>query len=312
MATDYLDLKLHLPQWVVASRMFSCKGKVADYIPQLAHAPSDALGITLHPLSGDKLSIGDCGTYFTLQSISKVFTLILALMDKGEAAVFEKVGMEPTGDDFNSMMKLELVEPGKPFNPLINAGAIVISSLVGGSSVQEKSDRILAFIRELADDDSLGWNEEVRRSESLTAHRNRSLAYFLKDNRILEDDVEETLEVYFRHCAIEVRCEHIARMALILANNGVNPYNGKEIIPLKYVQIAKSFMVTCGMYNASGEFAIRVGIPAKSGVSGGILALVPGEIGIGVVGPSLNEKGNSIAGVHLLQILSERYNWSIF
>ncbi|WP_010268964.1 glutaminase A [Paenibacillus senegalensis] len=312
MATDYSDLKKNLPEWVKMSRMFASKGRVADYIPHLAYAPADALGITLLPLNGDKLTAGDCDTSFTLQSISKVFTLILALMDNGEARVFEKVGMEPTGDDFNSMLKLELVEPGKPFNPLINAGAIVISSLIHGQSIAEKSARILAFIRELAGDTSLTWNEEVRRSEAQTANRNRSMAYFLKDNRILDDEVENTLEVYFRHCAIEVHCSHVARMALILANDGVDPQIGRSIIPRRYVQIAKSFMVTCGMYNASGEFAIQVGIPAKSGVSGGILALVPGKLGIGVVGPSLNDKGNSIAGVHLLRLLSERYDWSIF
>lgn len=312
MSTDFNDLKLHLPDWVKLSKMFANKGKVADYIPQLAYAPGNALGITLQPMNGQKLTAGECNTLFTMQSISKVFTLILALMDNGESKVFEKVGMEPTGDDFNSMLKLELVEPGKPFNPLINAGAIVISSLIHGQTTEERSQRILSFVRELAGDPSLYWNEEVRRSESLTANRNRSMAYFLKDNRILDDGVEDTLEVYFRHCAIEVRCEHIAQMALILANDGVHPDSGQALIPRRYVQIAKSFMVTCGMYNASGEFAIQVGIPAKSGVSGGILALVPGELGIGIVGPALNEKGNSIAGVHLLRILSERYDWSIF
>lgn len=310
--TNIRELTARLSDWVEASRRLAKQGKVAGYIPELANAPKEALGIALQPLNGEGLAAGDFNTPFTLQSISKVFTLMLALMDRGEDAIFRKVGKEPTGDDFNSMLKLELVEPGKPFNPLINAGAIVISSLVRGTTPSQKSERILAFIRELAGDDRICWNEAVYLSEAKTAHRNRSLAYFLKDNRILEDDVESTLEVYFRHCAIEVCCEHVARMAAVLANNGVYPSDGRRIIPRRYVQIAKSFMVTCGMYNASGEFAIQAGIPAKSGVSGGIMAVVPGQFGIGVIGPSLNEKGNSVAGVHLLATLSEHFDWSIF
>lgn len=312
MSTDFHDLTRHLPVWVEISRLVSAHGSVASYIPELKHGPADALGIAIYSLDGQAVEAGDCDLTFTMQSISKVFTLLLALMDRGESAVFDKVGMEPTGDDFNSMLKLELVEPGKPFNPLINAGAIVISSLIKGSTPAEKADRILSFIRELAGDSSIEVNESVCRSESRTANRNRSLAYFLKDNEVLDDDVEPTLDVYFRHCSIEVNCRHIARMACVLANNGVDPITGRELVPRRYVQIAKSFMITCGMYNESGEFSIQVGVPAKSGVSGGILALVPGQFGIGIVGPALNAKGNSIAGVHLLHQLSDRYDWSIF
>jgi glutaminase len=226
--------------------------------------------------------------------------------------VFSKVGMEPTGDDFNSMLKLELVEPGIPFNPLINAGAIVISSLIKGNSPIEKSARILSFFRELANNDTLTYNLDVYRSEFDTAHRNRSLAYFLKDNGVLKDNVEEVLDVYFHHCAVEVTCADLARMALVLSCGGIDPISGKSLIPHRFVQIAKTFMVTCGMYNASGEFAIGVGLPAKSGVSGGILTMVPGRYGIGVVGPALNKKGNSVAGVHLLETLSQKFDWSLF
>ncbi|MDF2670819.1 MAG: glutaminase [Paenibacillus sp.] len=312
MLTDFPDLTEHLAEWVEQSRSMSNLGAVASYIPELRNIPAHALGITIQTLDGRTFEAGEAAMPYTMQSISKVFTLLLALMDRGESAVFEKVGMEPTGDDFNSMLKLELVEPGKPFNPLINAGAIVISSLIRGSSPTEKADRILSFIRELAGDASIGVNEEVCRSESLTANRNRSLAYFLKDNEVLDDDVEPTLEVYFRHCSIEVNCRHIARMASVLANNGRDPVSGLELMPRRYVQIAKSFMITCGMYNESGEFSIRVGVPAKSGVSGGILAVVPGQAGIGIVGPALNTKGNSLAGVHLLKLLSDRYDLSIF
>ncbi|WP_019425105.1 glutaminase A [Paenibacillus sp. OSY-SE] len=312
MSTYWQQLEQELPHWLEESRKTAAKGAVATYIPGLANAPRDALCISLLGTQGEQAHAGDCGFKFTMQSISKVFSLLLALLDSGEAKVFEKVGMEPTGDDFNSILKLELVDPGKPFNPFINAGAIAIASLIEGQSPREKAERMLEFVRTLADDDTLTWNEHVYESEKATAHRNRSLAYFLKDNGILEDDVEPTLDVYFRQCAIEVNTTQLARMALVLANHGCDPVTGRCFIPRHYVQIVNSFMVTCGMYNASGEFAIHVGIPAKSGVSGGILALIPGQMGIGLVGPSLNEKGNSVAGVQLLAALSERYDWSIF
>ncbi|WP_423227525.1 glutaminase A [Paenibacillus filicis] len=313
MTTSEWDkLSERLPLWLEESRRHSVNGAPASYIPELAHAPADALGITIASADGRQLTFGDCGISFTLQSISKVFTLLLALMDQGEEGVFRKVGMEPTGDDFNSMLKLELVEPGIPFNPLINAGAIVISSLIRGQTPAEKTGRILAFFRELTGDPALTWNEQVRASEASTAHRNRSLAYFLKDNRVLDEDVEEVLDVYFRHCSIEATCQHIAKLALVLALGGKDPATGRQLVPRRYVQIAKSFMITCGMYNASGEFAIKVGLPAKSGVAGGILALVPGRYGIGVIGPALNDKGNSVAGVQLLQTMSEACDWSIF
>ena len=301
-----------LPEWLEMSRKQTALGCPASYIPELAHTPAHALGITITDKNLREMSAGDHGLSFTMQSISKVFTLLLALIDQGEEGVFRKVGMEPTGDDFNSMLKLELVEPGIPFNPLINAGAIVISSLIQGKAPEEKIERILAFFRKLTDDPSLTYNETVYRSESATAHRNRSLAYFLKDNQVLTDDVEDILEVYFKHCSVEVSCRHVARMALVLALNGKDPSTGEELIPRRFVQIAKTFMITCGMYNASGEFAIRVGLPAKSGVSGGIMTLVPGRCGIGVISPSLNDKGNSVPGVHLLQTIANELDWSMF
>ncbi|AJY77022.1 glutaminase A [Paenibacillus beijingensis] len=301
-----------LPHWVETSRQRSSQGKVAAYIPELSKSPIDALGVYILGADGTSASAGDYNLSFTMQSISKVFTLILALMDNGEEGVFSKVGMEPTGDNFNSMLKLELVQPGIPFNPLINAGAIVISSLISGHSNDEKSSRILNFFRELSGNDTLTYNFDVYRSESATAHLNRSMAYFLLDNGVLQGEVEDVLDVYFRHCAINVTCADLARMALVLAHDGTDPLTGAALIPRRYVQIAKTFMITCGMYNASGEFAIQVGLPAKSGVSGGILTMVPGRYGIGVVGPALNRKGNSIAGVHLLETLSREFDWSLF
>lgn len=306
------EIREFLPEWLERSRQEAAKGEVASYIPELSKAPREALGIHLLDKNGDCASAGDCGMAFTLQSISKVFTLILALMDNGEDAVFERVGMEPTGDNFNSMLKLELVRPGIPFNPLINAGAITVSSLIRGSSPEEKSARILEFFRKLSGGSLLEVNETVYRSEFETGNLNRSIGYFLVENGVLDDSVEDVLSVYFRHCSIEATCRDLARMALVLAGDGTDPLSGEKLIPRRYVQIAKTFMITCGMYNASGEFAIKAGLPAKSGVSGGILTFVPGALGIGVVGPALNAKGNSSAGVHLLERLSQRMDWSLF
>ncbi|AWP28002.1 Glutaminase [Paenibacillus vortex V453] len=306
------SIRQQLPRWLETSLPCATRGNVASYIPELSKAPHNALGITLLSATGESASAGDCGLRFTMQSISKVFTLILALMDNGEDEVFSKVGMEPTGDNFNSMLKLELVRPGIPFNPMINAGAITVSSLIRGSSPEEKSERILHFFKDLAGNDRLDYDMGVYRSESDTGNLNRSISFFLKENGVLSGDVEEVLDVYFRHCSIVVDCADLARMALVLASNGTNPLTGKQLIPRRYVQIAKTFMTTCGMYNASGEFAIQVGLPAKSGVSGGILTLVPERYGIGVVGPALNDKGNSYAGVHLLQTISRELDWSMF
>ncbi|GFR38232.1 glutaminase [Insulibacter thermoxylanivorax] len=308
---DLYDLET-LQEMLEKARPFAKQGKVADYIPELAKASPETLGVTVMPIGQAPLSAGDCGVPFTMQSISKVFTLLLALIDHGEEKLFEHVGMEPTGDHFDSIVRLELAEPGKPFNPMINAGAIAVTSLIRGSTPQEKTDRILAFVRKLAADESIAIDEAVYRSEAVTADRNRSLAYFLKHNGVIGGDVEEHLEVYFRQCSIRVNCVQIARMGMILANGGIDPDSGEILIPERYVRIAKAFMLTCGMYNASGEFAIKVGIPAKSGVAGGILAVVPGRMGIGTISPALNEKGNSVAGCRILQELAARWRLSIY
>ncbi|GKU80251.1 glutaminase A [Paenibacillus sp. L3-i20] len=307
---DYL--KQQLPQWLEQSREQCGSGKVASYIPELSKAPLEALGIHVIDSKGNLFTAGNSELAFTMQSISKVFTLLLALMDNGKDVVFDKVGMEPTGDSFNSMLKLELVQPGIPFNPLINAGAIAISSLIAGGSPAEKSERVLQFFRKLSFNDTLTYDQSVYRSEADSADLNRSMAYFLKDNGVLKGNVEEVLDVYFHHCSIQVTCADLGRMALVLAFDGTDPITGIHLIPRQYVQIAKTFMVTCGMYNASGEFAIEVGLPAKSGVAGGILTMVPGKYGIGIIGPALNPKGNSIAGVHLLETMSREMDWSLF
>lgn len=295
---------------VAKHRPAAREGKVAEYIPELAGQNPDLLGVAVVNPQGEMHAAGAYRHRFTLQSISKLIALMVALMDHGEEVIFSKVGMEPTGDPFHSLYKLEIASEAKPLNPMINAGAIVVSSLIRGKSVDDRVKRMIHLVREMAENPEIDLDRAVYRSERETADRNRALAYFLKGCGVI-DDVEETLDVYFRQCSICVDCLDLARMGLCLAQNGVT-LEGKRVIPEDVARLAKTFMVTCGMYNASGEFAIRAGIPAKSGVSGGILALVPGRMGIGVFGPALDKKGNSITGVRLLEDFSKKMGLSIF
>lgn len=287
-------------------------GKVADYIPALSLANPSTLSLAIFDSEGTCAAAGDISEKFTLQSISKVITLALALMDRGEEEVFSRVGMEPTGDPFNSIIKLETHSPSKPLNPMINAGALAVTSMINGNTVDEKLGRLLAFVHELCGNSSIHYNDKVAESEFETADLNRSLAYFLKQHHVLTGDIEPFLEFYTKQCAIEVDCQDLAKIAYVIANEGKHVESGRQIIPLHISRILKTFMVTCGMYNASGEFAIRVGVPAKSGVSGGIMACIPHGVGIGIYGPALDDKGNSMAGMKLLESLAQRYNLSIF
>ncbi|MBP1914401.1 glutaminase [Lederbergia galactosidilyticus] len=220
--------------------------------------------------------------------------------------------MEPTGDPFNSVAKLESMTPSKPLNPMINAGALAVTHMIKGNSVDERFQRLLTFIRELAGNDTIQYNKEIARSEFETAHLNRALCYFLKQHRIIDEDVEPLIDLYTKQCAIEMNCLDLSRIGVVFALDGGDPQTGKQIMPANIARICKTFMVTCGMYNASGEFAIKIGIPAKSGVSGGIMGAVPGKFGIGIFGPALDDKGNSIAGIKLLELLSKNYQLSMF
>lgn len=293
-------------------RSFTCQGRTASYIPELSKADPNQLGISVVLGDGRILSSGDYSSEFTVQSISKIVALMLAIIDRGEEYVFSKVGMEATGDAFNSIIKLETTKPGKPLNPMINAGAIAIDSLILGKDPEEKFQRMIQFFRRLCAKDTLWYNERVYASEKATGHRNRALAHFMKDIGVLEGEVEAVLELYFKQCSIQVDCRDIGMLGAVLAFDGISPVTGESLVPKKIARLVKTFMVTCGMYDGSGEFAIRVGIPAKSGVGGGILAVVPGNMGIGVFGPALDTRGNSIAGIKALEFLSEKLGLSIF
>ena len=302
---DLLDklLKNNIPE--------AKQGTVASYIPELDKARKDALGLYIIDVEGNEYYSGDWDTKFTIQSISKIVTLMLAILDNGEEYVFSKVGMEPTGDPFNSIKKLETSSRRKPYNPLINAGAIAIASMIKGKDVRDRFQRLLDFFRKISEDETLDVNYKIYCGESETGNRNRAMGYFLKGDGIIEGNVEDALDIYFKQCSIEVTAKTLAKIALFLANNG-KLSNGETVITPRIATIVKTLMVTCGMYDSSGEFAVRAGIPSKSGVGGGILSVVPGKMGIGVYGPSLDKKGNSIAGVLLLEDLSSELNLTIF
>lgn len=294
------------------NRQWASKGKVATYIPQLGKAYADALGVCIISLDGEEYNGGDFESKFTIQSISKIITLMIALLDNGRERVFSKVGVEPTADAFNSIINLETKNPQRPLNPMINAGAIATVSLVSGKNGEDTFNRILNFTRKITGNPEININAEVYKSEKETGDRNRALAYFMKSTGIIEPDVEEVLDVYFKQCAIEATCKDIARIGAMLANDGVLPWSGERVVPRNIARIVKTIMVTCGLYDASGQFAVEVGIPAKSGVGGGILAAVPGRMGIGVFGPALDTRGNSIAGIKVLEELSRELDLNIF
>lgn len=296
---------------IAKNRKWLRDGKVASYIPELANADPSVLGISIVDKNGRIYSAGDYEYKFTLQSITKVITLMIALMENGAEKVFEHVGMEPTGDPFNSIIRLETIKPSKPLNPMINAGAISVAALLSGDA-EERINKILSLIHKITGNKSIRVNEKVYLSENKTGNLNRSLAYYMKNYGVLEGDVDEHLEVYFKQSSIEVTSIDVAKIGIVLANKGRDIITGEEIIPADVVRIVKTFMVTCGMYNASGEFAINVGIPSKSGVGGGILSVVPDMYGVGVIGPSLDDKGNSIAGVKVLEDLARELNLSVF
>ncbi|MBE6053132.1 MAG: glutaminase A [Clostridium sartagoforme] len=297
---------------VEKNKIYGKEGKVASYIPALSTANKDDLGIYVVDSKGKEYYSGDYNKKFTMQSISKIVSLILAIRDNGRYNVFKKVDVEPTGMGFNSIVNLEASDSGKPYNPMINAGAIVTTSMIGGKNSDEKLEKILDFMRTVTNNDDINIDEEVYLSEKETGNRNRALAYFMKSTGVLNGNVEEILDLYFKQCSIKVTAKDLARFGAVLANGGVIPWTNEKLIPKDVCRIVKTIMVTCGMYDASGDFAVNVGIPAKSGVGGGILATVPRKFGIGIYGPSLDSKGNSIAGLQLIKDLSNELDLSIF
>jgi glutaminase len=287
------------------------RGEVATYISELARVDPAAFGLAVIDMDGKVIQGGDAETPFSIQSISKVFTLTLALGMLGDR-VWRRVGREPSGSPFNSIVQLER-ERGKPRNPFINAGAIAVTDMIlSGHQPREALGEILRFMRFLADDPTVVIDKAVAASEQRTGYRNVALANYMKSFDVLENPVDFTLGVYFHHCAIAMSCKQLAMAGRFLANRGRNPTTGLPVVHAERARRINAIMLTCGHYDGSGEFAYRVGLPGKSGVGGGILAIAPGKGSIAVWSPGLDASGNSHLGRLALEALTKRMGWSIF
>ncbi|WP_183506903.1 glutaminase [Methylobacterium brachythecii] len=287
------------------------RGEVATYIPELARADRRAFGIAVIGADGQLAAAGDSETPFSVQSITKVFTLTLALGKIGDR-LWKRVGREPSGNPFNSIVQLEL-EKGVPRNPFINAGAIAVTdAILSGHEPREALGEILRFLQFLAEDSSIAIDEAVAASEKRTGFRNVALANFMKSYGVLDNPVDYTLGVYFHHCAVAMSCRQLAMAGRYLAHSGRNPTTGLLVISPERARRINAIMLTCGHYDGSGDFAYRVGLPGKSGVGGGILAVAPGKASIAVWSPGLDAAGNSHLGRISLEMLTKRMGWSIF
>lgn len=285
------------------------EGKVADYIPELALANPDWFGLCAVTKDGQCFEVGDCRQLFTIQSIAKAFVYGLALEDCGREYVHRRVSVEPTGEAFNSIVLDEVTN--RPYNPMVNAGAIATTDLVQGKDAVERLKRMLDMFERYTGR-SHDINVPVFLSEKTTGHRNRAIAYLMLNFGMVTPRIDETLDLYFQQCAILVNAHDLAMMAATLANGGVNPVTGVRAIQSQYVKDVISVMLTCGMYDYSGEWAYHIGIPAKSGVGGGITAVAPNKLGIGTFSPRLDVKGNSVRGIQACRALSEDFSLHVF
>jgi glutaminase len=305
------DLQSVICDIAAAAAEAADRGVAAGYIPELAKVDPAQFGIAVALPNGRVLSAGDAATPFSIQSVSKVFTLTLALGKLGDN-LWARVGREPSGNPFNSIVQLEQ-ERGRPRNPFINAGAIAVADLVlSGHQPREAIGDVLRFIRHLADDDSIVIDELVARSETAHGDRNASLAHFMKSFGCIDHPVDHVLGVYFHQCAIAMTCQQLARAGLFLACEGRDPVSGTQVISRQRARRINAIMLMCGHYDGSGEFAYRVGLPGKSGVGGGILAIAPGKASIAAWSPGLDTVGNSKLASAALEQLAKRMGWSVF
>jgi glutaminase len=305
-----MDLTALIDDIVAAMAKETERGTVASYIPELAKVDARQFGIAIATADGRLLTGGDADTGFSIQSISKVFALTLALGKVGDQ-LWDRVGREPSGNAFNSIVQLEQ-EHGIPRNPFINAGAIVVADVnLGGHQPRVAIGEMLRFVRYLAGDDAIRINEEVAASETATGYRNMALANYMRAFNNVRHPVDLVLGSYFHQCAIEMSCRQLALAGRYLMLDGRHPEGGRVVSPSRARRI-NALMLTCGHYDASGDFAFRVGIPGKSGVGGGILAIVPGRAAIAVWSPGLNASGNSALGTKALEMLARRTGWSVF
>lgn len=283
-------------------------GKVADYIPALAKVNPEKFGMSIQTVKGEKYSVGDAKEYFSIQSISKIFTLGLAMSLEDES-IWKRVGREPSGSKFNSLIQLEH-ENGIPRNPFINAGAHVITDILT-SHFENPKKAILDFVTKLTGE-KISFDDEVASSERETGNRNLAMGYFMKSFGNIHNQVRVVLDVYFNQCSLSMRCVDLSKALLFLANDGVVPSTGERIIPKKDSDRINALMLTCGMYDYVGEFAYSVGLPSKSGVGGGIVTIVPNEMVICVWSPELGESGNSYLGSKALELFVNYTGKTIF
>ena len=287
------------------------RGAVANYIPELADVDANAFGLAVIDRDGKVATAGDCDAPFSIQSISKVFTLTLALGRVGDR-LWRRVGREPSGNPFNSIVQLER-ERGVPRNPFINAGAIAVTDVIlADRQPRESLGEILRFVQFLAQDPSIVIDHAVAASEKRTGFRNTALANYMKSFGVIEGPVDFVLGVYFHHCAIAMSCRQLATAGRYLAHSGRDPATGLSVVSPERARRINAIMLTCGHYDGSGEFAYRVGLPGKSGVGGGIIAIAPGKASIAVWSPGLDRAGNSHLGRIALEGLAKRTGWSIF
>ncbi len=291
---------------------YTSQGEVTHYIPQLAVVDPHKVGIYVISENGENSHAGDCFEKFTMQSVVKPLILLLALMDSGIEKVRALVGVEATGKPFDAFNYSDQALTGANINPMINTGAIALCTLIHGETYDIKFTRLLELARKLSGNNHLEVYESVYLSEKETGNKNRALSYMLKAYGLIDDPVEELLDCYFKACSILVDCKDLAQIANVFAYHGTNPASGEVVFSKEFARYVNATMATCGMYDGSGGFALNVGFPAKSGVGGGIMGVIPNKMGIGVFAPSLDKHGNSVAGVQVLMKLSQTRDLSIY
>lgn len=285
------------------------RGRVAEYIPELAEVNPDQFGVHLSLIEGNGFAFGDAAKRFSIQSIAKVFTFVLAY-SRIKSQIWERTGLEPAGTPFNSLIQLEH-DNGIPRNPFINAGAIVVCDILA-SELASPKENILSFIRRLTGIDNINYNSKVALSEKKTGYRNYALVNLMKSFGNIKNNIEQVMDIYFHICSVEMSCEELSRSFLFLANNGIVPYSGERILSPSRTKRVNALMQTCGFYDEAGEFTFKVGLPGKSGVGGGIVAVHPGKYVITVWSPRLNKKGNSFKGMLFLEEFTSKTQLSIF
>ena len=304
-----MDYQPTLDRIYVALKPIIGGGKVASYIPELANVAPNQFGMAVVDFAGNVYAVGDATKRFSIQSIAKLFALTLAFQREGDS-LWTRVGREPSGSPFNSLVQLE-AERGIPRNPFINAGALVITDILATQHVDSQA-ALLQFVRELAAAPGVRMNGAVAESEVRTSSRNAAMAHFMKSFGNLYNKVGEVINDYCHHCAIEMSCVELAAAVRFLANGGVAPNTGAAVVDPSIAKRLSALMLMCGTYDAAGDFAFRVGLPAKSGVGGGIVAILPGQCGICVWSPALEESGNSHAGSLALEMFTSITKMSIF